>query len=175
MLETCTNIDFGILDIDEYADDTCTIKAYTNNPWGFILSIQGTDDGFYDSVHSKEWTKLATGTGSFDITPPTVEAWGWRIVNGTASEYSPGALRDTDNQPYPDNKFDNADYWHTVNYETSGGGTPYGDEAFFRHDSSIDSSAEFDLAFRAVTHFTSPGTYTDTITITISELYEPPI
>ena len=168
VINTCSTVDFSSIGNDSYADDSCTINAYSNDVAGFIVSLHGTDNGFYNSTLSAEWAKLATGTGVFDITPPNVEAWGWRIVNGTASEYSPGALDDTDNQPDPNDKFDNATYWHTVNYATSGGGTPYGDENFLEQDSVISPTAEFDLAFRIVSHNTGAGNYEDTVTVTIT-------
>ena len=161
----CDPIDLGTLSVHSGTIQTCTIEAYSNNAAGFTISLYGTNNGFENTINpSFEWDKLSTSTGTMDTTCTSscTEAWGWRIANGTASEYD---LVEDDLNNNQDS-FDAATTWHTVNYQSFG--SPSGPETFITNTSFVDASAEFDFQLGALAGNTDAGSYGDTLTFTIT-------
>ena len=92
-ISTCSSIDLGTMNVDSYADNTaspCNIIAYSNDPDGFDITIHGSLNGFkHDSIVGYQWPKLdvANDTINTSCTSNCTSEWGWRIKNGTASQY----------------------------------------------------------------------------------------
>jgi len=177
VLSACNLVDLGAFALNQgkYNDTTpCNIIAASNNPSGFTVSIHGTNTGLKDPLSSAEWTKMSIYTDTMDTscTSGCTEAWGYRIKNGTASEYDAVGV-DTNN---PDScssscrSFDAAGYWHTLNYENIGlPGYTGADVVITNSGPTADDTANFDLELGAVSSgSTAAVDYEDTITITLT-------
>ncbi len=175
-LNTCS----GPLNIGEFTSvhqgkesPTCNIVAYSNDPDGFTIDLYGTDEGLEDTTNTYEWDKLDTSTGDMDTscTSNCTQAWGFRIVTGTASEYN--TVNDDANNGV--NAFDASTCgtgtdkcWHTVNYQNFGPTGYVGAETIITNNGPSDKTANFDIEIGAVLDFIANGTYADTITLTIT-------
>jgi hypothetical protein len=158
-------LDFGLN--DGQITPPCTITAASNDPDGFYIDISGTS--FING--SFIWNKLSTSTGGMDTgcTSNCTEAWGFRIINATASEYSPGAEKDLNNE---ETSFDSnattcgtgsEPCWHTVQ------SSPETIIIDSNSTGAIERSANFDLEFGGVTGSgTTAGIYESTITLEIT-------
>lgn len=149
----------------------CTVSAASNGASGFYIELHGTD--LSESIYGNSWSKLDTASGGMDTACSSncQEEWGFRIINGTASEYET-VETDTDNEL---TAFDSnattcgtggEPCWHTVNSSAS-------PETIISHSNSsgsITRTANFDLEFGAVASNTLAGTYTSQITITITAI-----
>lgn len=161
-ITTCGSITFSsTFGHDEgQISPSCNIVAYSNDPDGFTISMKGTPSGWYNDVTSHIWTKLPTNQDTINTSTCSSgceEAWGWRVVNGTASEYDT-VNNDGDNK---ENPFDANSVWHTVNTT---------EEVFITNTGpTADKTANFDIELGASTHNTDAGNYgNETLTITIT-------
>lgn len=172
-ISTCTgNLPIGsFTTIDQgHVSSPCNIVAYSNDPDGFTVALNGTNDGLDDPTHTYEWDKLSTSTADMDTscTSSCTTAWGFRIGTGTAAEYdvvetgNGGKAFDAETCGGGSDKC-----WHTVNYFDTG--IPNGAETIITNSSpTADDTANFDVEIGAVMGFMPNGTYTDTITLTIT-------
>jgi hypothetical protein len=157
-------LDFGLN--EGQITPPCTITAASNAANGFYITLEGVNL----TTGSFIWDKLSTSTGGMDTgcTSNCTEAWGFRIINATASEYSPGAEKDLNNE---ETSFDSnattcgtgsEPCWHTVQ------SSPETIIIDSNSTGAIERSANFDLEFGAVTDSGSDaGSYETTVTLTI--------
>ena len=147
---------------------SCNVDAYSNDSDGFYIEIYGGD--LAHAIWGTAWDDipmLTTGGMDTSCTSNCTEAWGWRIVNGTASEYT--VLTDSNNQTKSfDSNATNCGgdldepCWHTVQGFTD-------IETIITNGTGIANTSEFDLQFGAVTDSTTTsGNYLSTITLTIT-------
>lgn len=173
IFSTCNSVNFPLDFSTNQGQVTpaCTIEAASNAVDGFDIQLHGTNLE-HTSYPGIIWDKLETTTGGMNTTCATncTEAWGFRIANGTASQYETIKTDlDNDGKTFDSNAItcgpaNNEPCWHTVN---DAGGA----ETIISHDNKnglIDKTASFDIEFGAVTSSSAVnGNYSSTITITL--------
>jgi hypothetical protein len=131
--------------------------------------LHGTNNGFYNSARSFEWTKILPSDDTIDTgcSSSCDEEIGWRIDNGSVTGYDVGAVvPDTNNGTHD---FDDATYWHSVNYESIGIAGMVGAETIIDQSVASSEGANFDIELGATAdHYMSAGTYQDTLTFTLT-------